>query len=104
MAYSPIRAASKRAEVDAIQARRRLAPAERQMRFSVWAAWWLDQTALVDRPATAARDRSILRAHLLSSFGEMSLRDVTMPRPSGRRETPAATDHPTGVRQEQIEP
>ena len=70
-------AVAKRADIDAIRARRRLAPAESQMHFGAWAGWWLDQTAMVDRPATAARDRSILRAHLLPAFGEMRLCDVT---------------------------
>lgn len=73
-------AVAKRAEIDAARARRRFAPAESQMRFDAWAHWWLDQTATVDRPATAARDRSILRAHLLPAFGEMRLCDVTTTR------------------------
>jgi len=71
-------AVAKRADIDSNRARRRLAPAESQMHFGAWAGWWLDQTAMVDRPATAARDRSILRAHLLPAFGEMRLCDVTM--------------------------
>ena len=62
-------ALARRADIEAARLRRRLGPAEGQLRFDAWAHWWLDQTAMVDRPATAARDRSILRAHLVPAYG-----------------------------------